>query len=90
LTAGRAPGGEQITIDVGGKSPAAFGGSLKRPGCISRKTWRPRIEPSDLTDRSNILAPMNPGTDTRGRILTAARELFHGHSDADVGIKEIC
>ncbi|WP_078119862.1 TetR/AcrR family transcriptional regulator [Thiosocius teredinicola] len=29
-------------------------------------------------------------TDTRTRILSTARELFHGRSYADVGIKEIC
>ena len=29
-------------------------------------------------------------TDTRDRILATARELFHGRSYADVGIKEIC
>lgn len=28
--------------------------------------------------------------DTRSRILTTARELFHGRSYADVGVKEIC
>lgn len=44
----------------------------------------------DLTDRSNIIRPMNPGTDTRTRILATARGLFHGRSYADVGIKEIC
>jgi len=33
---------------------------------------------------------MNVDTDTRARILSAARELFHGRSYADVGIKEIC
>ncbi len=33
---------------------------------------------------------MNLSTDTRSRILTKARELFHGRSYADVGIKEIC
>lgn len=29
-------------------------------------------------------------TDTRSRILTAAREMFHSRSYADVGIQEIC
>ncbi|WP_456448672.1 TetR/AcrR family transcriptional regulator [Thiolapillus sp.] len=33
---------------------------------------------------------MNTVVDTRERILTTARELFHGRSYADVGIKEIC
>lgn len=33
---------------------------------------------------------MNPGTDTKTRILVTARELFHSRSYADVGIKEIC
>lgn len=33
---------------------------------------------------------MNAETDTRSRILTAAREMFHGRSYADVGIQEIC
>ena len=33
---------------------------------------------------------MNIGVDTRSRILSTARELFHGRSYADVGIKEIC
>ena len=33
---------------------------------------------------------MNTDKDTRGRILSTARELFHGRSYADVGIKEIC
>ena len=33
---------------------------------------------------------MTPPTDTRERILHAARELFHSRSYADVGIKEIC
>lgn len=33
---------------------------------------------------------MNSQTDTRDRILGTARELFHGRSYADVGIKEIC
>jgi len=33
---------------------------------------------------------MHPATDTRSRILATARELFHGRSYADVGIKEIC
>ncbi|MEW8500635.1 MAG: helix-turn-helix domain-containing protein, partial [Candidatus Thiodiazotropha taylori] len=28
--------------------------------------------------------------DTKERILATARELFHGRSYADVGIKEIC
>lgn len=31
-----------------------------------------------------------PASDTRSRILHTARELFHGRSYADVGIKEIC
>lgn len=44
----------------------------------------------DLTDRSNILIPMNADPDTKTRILSTARELFHGRSYADVGIKEIC
>jgi len=33
---------------------------------------------------------MNPESNTRTRILATARELFHGRSYADVGIKEIC
>ncbi len=33
---------------------------------------------------------MKSPTDTRARILSKARELFHGRSYADVGIKEIC
>ncbi|MET0089538.1 MAG: TetR/AcrR family transcriptional regulator [Candidatus Thiodiazotropha sp.] len=33
---------------------------------------------------------MNQTLDTRTRILSTARELFHGRSYADVGIKEIC
>ncbi|MEJ2423347.1 MAG: TetR/AcrR family transcriptional regulator [Candidatus Thiodiazotropha sp.] len=33
---------------------------------------------------------MNRALDTRTRILSTARELFHGRSYADVGIKEIC
>lgn len=33
---------------------------------------------------------MNADTDTRTRILTTAREMFHGRSYADVGIQEIC
>ncbi len=33
---------------------------------------------------------MNLPVDTKARILHAARELFHGRSYADVGIKEIC
>lgn len=33
---------------------------------------------------------MNPAVDTKARILSTARELFHGRSYADVGIKEIC
>ncbi|MEJ2610447.1 MAG: TetR/AcrR family transcriptional regulator [Candidatus Thiodiazotropha sp.] len=33
---------------------------------------------------------MNQAFDTRARILSTARELFHGRSYADVGIKEIC
>ncbi|MBL3526376.1 MAG: TetR/AcrR family transcriptional regulator [gamma proteobacterium endosymbiont of Lamellibrachia anaximandri] len=33
---------------------------------------------------------MNIEHDTRTRILSTARELFHGRSYADVGIKEIC
>jgi TetR/AcrR family transcriptional repressor of nem operon len=33
---------------------------------------------------------MNIATDTKDRILATARELFHGRSYADVGIKEIC
>jgi TetR/AcrR family transcriptional regulator, transcriptional repressor for nem operon len=33
---------------------------------------------------------MNRTLDTRTRILSTARELFHGRSYADVGIKEIC
>ncbi|MCU7806217.1 MAG: TetR/AcrR family transcriptional regulator [Candidatus Thiodiazotropha sp. (ex Lucinoma borealis)] len=33
---------------------------------------------------------MNIETDTKYRILATARELFHGRSYADVGIKEIC
>jgi TetR/AcrR family transcriptional regulator, transcriptional repressor for nem operon len=43
-----------------------------------------------LTNRSTILTPMNRALDTRTRILSTARELFHGRSYADVGIKEIC
>lgn len=33
---------------------------------------------------------MNADIDTRSRILTTAREMFHGRSYADVGIQEIC
>lgn len=33
---------------------------------------------------------MNPSIDTRSRILTSAREMFHSRSYADVGIQEIC
>ncbi len=43
-----------------------------------------------MTNRSTILIPMNRALDTRTRILSTARELFHGRSYADVGIKEIC
>lgn len=43
-----------------------------------------------MTDRSNIILSMNSPNDTRERILGTARELFHGRSYSDVGIKEIC
>jgi TetR/AcrR family transcriptional regulator, transcriptional repressor for nem operon len=33
---------------------------------------------------------MTPETDSRTRILTAARSMFHSRSYADVGIQEIC
>ena len=33
---------------------------------------------------------MNHSLDTRERILSTARELFHGNSYADIGIKQIC
>jgi TetR/AcrR family transcriptional repressor of nem operon len=33
---------------------------------------------------------MTPDTDTRSRILAAARDMFHSRSYADVGIQEIC
>lgn len=33
---------------------------------------------------------MSPDIDTRTRILTAARDMFHSRSYADVGIQEIC
>jgi TetR/AcrR family transcriptional repressor of nem operon len=33
---------------------------------------------------------MDTQSDTRARILATARELFHGRSYADVGVKEIC
>lgn len=33
---------------------------------------------------------MNTEPNTRSRILTTAREMFHGRSYADVGIQEIC
>ncbi len=33
---------------------------------------------------------MNVASDTRTRILTTARELFHSRSYADVGVKQIC
>jgi TetR/AcrR family transcriptional regulator, transcriptional repressor for nem operon len=33
---------------------------------------------------------MNAEPDTRSRILSTAREMFHGRSYADVGIQEIC
>jgi TetR/AcrR family transcriptional regulator, transcriptional repressor for nem operon len=36
------------------------------------------------------MRPMMPETDTRSRILSTAREMFHGRSYADVGIQEIC
>ncbi|MEN8166459.1 MAG: TetR/AcrR family transcriptional regulator [Pseudomonadota bacterium] len=36
------------------------------------------------------MAAMNVEPNTRTRILTSARVLFHGRSYADVGIKEIC
>lgn len=37
-----------------------------------------------------MLPAMHAQIDTRTRILTTARELFHSRSYADVGIKEIC
>ena len=43
-----------------------------------------------MTDRSIIINDMNAPIDTRDRILATARELFHGRSYSDVGIKEIC
>lgn len=43
-----------------------------------------------MTDRSIIINNMNAPIDTRDRILATARELFHGRSYSDVGIKEIC
>jgi len=43
-----------------------------------------------LTERSTIMRTMSNATDTKTRILMTARELFHGRSYADVGIKEIC
>lgn len=49
-----------------------------------------RTQRLDLTDRSIIMKPMTLDTDTRTRILSAAREMFHGRSYADVGIQEIC
>jgi len=33
---------------------------------------------------------MTPETNTRSRILSTARDMFHGRSYADVGIQEIC
>lgn len=33
---------------------------------------------------------MHTQSDTRDRILATARELFHGRSYADEGVKEIC
>jgi TetR/AcrR family transcriptional repressor of nem operon len=33
---------------------------------------------------------MTAAPDTRSRILSTARGLFHGRSDSDVGVKEIC
>lgn len=43
-----------------------------------------------LTDRSNTIPPMQIETDTRARILSVARQLFHSRSYADVGVKQIC
>ena len=43
-----------------------------------------------MTDRSITISNMNAPIDTRDRILATARELFHGRSYSDVGIKEIC
>ena len=37
-----------------------------------------------------MMGAMSQPVDTRARILSTARELFHGRSYADVGIKEIC
>lgn len=37
-----------------------------------------------------MMRTMHAETDTRSRILAAAREMFHGRSYADVGIQEIC
>ncbi len=44
----------------------------------------------DLTDWSTKMLHMSHAIDTRSRILSTARELFHARSYADVGIKEIC
>lgn len=43
-----------------------------------------------MTDRSNIIPYMDTQADSRSRILSIARELFHTRSYADVGVKEIC
>lgn len=57
--------------------------------CQSALTLAQQIS-LDLTDRSIIVKHMSQAIDTRSRILSTARELFHGRSYSDVGIKEIC
>lgn len=44
----------------------------------------------DLTDRSTILVAVDTQTESRQRILTAARDLIHARSYTDVGVAEIC
>lgn len=68
--------------------------AMCRPSYCSRnRAVRNRLSSKillDFTDRSIIVEAMNAKSDTKTRILHTARELFHGRSYADVGIKEIC
>ncbi|HNF89101.1 MAG TPA: hypothetical protein PLL19_07205, partial [Thiobacillaceae bacterium] len=50
----------------------------KRLAAKSTYTAQPTPLPLDLTDRSIMIHPMQPDTDTRSRILAVAREMFHG------------
>jgi TetR/AcrR family transcriptional repressor of nem operon len=43
-----------------------------------------------LTDRSTKFLAMSPATDTRQRIVDAARDLIYARSYADVGVQAIC